>query len=543
MVINMKKSLRTVLSCLGIFIALILSLSLWWYFKTSHYTSDETRKKDLTALKSQDYNCLLLSMYSVENLDEENFIYFRGIPTLKAGHSFETLKDIGDYLESAYESGQDITSIYMGIDPAIIARQYGHHASLYHPEYEKRLVNYITEHPDTHFEFLLPYYSLTHWLEMSEAEQEEAFTAYQNFINIFSGHPNVTLYFFGHEDWLIAGHGNYETYNTCNESVTSTLLAMTIRDDTYRITAENMEERFNTLEKLISRTSTDFPTTLAPMPYLYNLSDYEFVFFGDSVIGNYTDSLSVPGVVAGNGNTKAYNLAQGGTTATMVDGTDTDSSADSSYGEPGQSLQTVIDAFLAQNPSLLSPDSQPHAGLTAYLNEHARAEQNPFFTSTGAESTTTTGTSVKTCFVINYGLNDYFEGQPVYSADPEDIYTYQGSLRTAVQKLTAAYPDCTILLQTPNFCSYYENGTERHGTDGWILEDYVSSVIYLTDELSGEYPVYCVDNYHVLDIDATNHGEYLSDGCHPNEKGRFQMGMHILEWAFSIKFDSTQPDS
>ncbi len=527
----------------GILIAIILGICLFWYFKTEHYTSDETRISDLEALISQDYNGLLLSMYSPENLDEENFIYFRGIPTLKAKHSFENLADIGDYLECAYESGQDITSIYMGIDPALIAGHYGHHASLYSPQYERRLMNHVTANPQTHFEFLLPYYSLSHWLELSEEEREETLTAYRNFINIFESQPNVTIYFFGHEDWLIAGHGNYESYNSCNKSVTSTLLAMTIRDDTYRITAENMEERFNTLEKLISRTSTDFPTTLAPMPYLYNLSDYEFVFFGDSVIGNYTDSLSVPGVVAGNGNTKAYNLAQGGTTATMVDGTDTDSSADSAYGEPGQSLQTVIDAFLAQDPSLLSPGSQPHAGLTDYLNEHSRTEQNPFFADTGAESADSTGTSAKTCFVINYGLNDYFEGHPVFSADPEDIYTYQGSLRTAVQRLTAAYPDCTILLQTPNFCSYYENGTERQGTEGQILEDYVSAVIHLTYELSGEYPVYCVDNYHVLGIDATNHGEYLSDGCHPNEKGRFKMGMHILEWAFSIKFDSTQPDS
>lgn len=489
-----KSSLRLLLRTLSLAVVCLCLILIFGYLRTAHYHSDQSRKEDILALQSQDYNGLLLSMYAPERFDPKDFAYFRGIPTLRAEHRFETLTDMGDYLRTALDSGQEITSVYLGLDPTIIGEQYGFHASLYHREYKKQLLDLISANPQISFEILLPYYSLDYWQGLSGDRQEAYLTCYQNFVNIFAGQPNLTIYFLGYEEWLIANPGNYDAYNSCNPSVTSNLLALTFKDTYYELTPANMEERLTALKSLIAGDSSGFADLSAP-PALYDFSEYEFVFFGDSVIGNFTDSLSVPGVVEGCGNARTYNLAQGGTSAAMAE------------DPSSQSLNTIVDAFLQKDPSALAPDSQPFLGLTEYAADH------------DSDSRT------RLCFVINYGLNDYFLGYPVTSKDPQDVYTYKGSIFTAVNKLKTAYPDSTILLLSPNFCSYHGNGTTPQSDRGGILTDYVTAVEELSEELQTGY----VDSYHDLGIHARNYAAYLSDGCHPNELGRFRMGQLILK--------------
>jgi lysophospholipase L1-like esterase len=90
--------------------------------------------------------------------------------------------------------------------------------------------------------------------------------------------------------------------------------------------------------------------------------------------------------------------------------------------------------------------------------------------------------------------------------------------------LTEAYPDCRIILTTPTFCSYYEDGSEMQSEQGGKLADYVNAVIQTASELGVE----CMDNYSKLGIEASNYTDYLSDGCHPNEAGRYLIGIKIL---------------
>lgn len=478
--------------------ALLCGLLLFWYFRTVRYHSDQARRNDIRALAQEEYNGLFLSMFPAEPFNAENFSYYRGIPTLKACHRFETLADIGDYLRTALDGGQEITSIYIGLDAPAIAGQYGFHASLYHREYQKQLLQLVSANPQTTFEILLPYYSLAYWDSLSADRRAEYINSYRNLVNIFIGQPNVAIYFLGHEEWLVANPGNYDAPDSCNPSVTSALLLMTFQDDEDNgcaLTPDNMEERFAALEALIASRAGKGEHPFSPP----DLSSCEIIFFGDSVIGNFTDSLSIPGVVQGLSGAHTFNLGRGGSHAIM--------NQDSSF----PSLNTIVDALLAKNAELLAPDNdQPYAGLLEYLENTASEDA---------------GTNVKTCFVINYGLNDFFSGSPIDSEDPWDICTYKGSLRTAVAKLREAYPDSMVILDTPNFCTYFGNGTQPQGEQGGKMTDYVNAVQEICDELG----VYCVDNYNNLGINAKNQEEYLVDGCHPNELGRYLIAQHILQ--------------
>lgn len=468
-------------------ILLFCGLCLFGYFRTVYYHSDQTRKNDIAALASGDYECLLLSMYPTASFASETFSYYRGISTIKAEHRFETISDISNYLSTALDTNQQLTNIYIGLDASAISAQYYFHASLYHKEYQKKLLPIISANPQISFEILLPYYSCDYWNTLSDSRQAEWINSYRNFVNIFSEYSNVTIYFLGFEEWLICNPGNYDAPDSCNSDITSFLLALTFRDNHYQLTTDNMEQRFSALESVIAN----------PSPFL-DLSDYNIVFFGDSVIGNYTNNLSIPGVVQALSGAHTFNIGLGGSSATMDQ-------------DPSQaSLNTIVDAFLAKDKDSLDPDEQPYMGLQTYL-EYMVSES--------------TKENMRTCFVINYGLNDYFWGERIASENPFDIYTYKGSLRSAVTKLQKTYPDSIILLTTPNFCTYFKNGTELQSNVGGQLTDYADAVLELSEELG----VCCLDNYHNLGINATNHGEYLADGCHPNEKGRYLIGQHILQ--------------
>lgn len=100
----------------------------------------------------------------------------------------------------------------------------------------------------------------------------------------------------------------------------------------------------------------------APASYS-DLSDYDIVFFGDSVFGNYQDFASIPGVIGALTKASVHNRAIGGSSATQLTPDD-------------KSFPSAVQRFLSEDTAEISGEK-------------------------------------KLCFVINYGLNDYFTGYTV----------------------------------------------------------------------------------------------------------------------------------
>lgn len=467
---------------------------LYFYFHTMRYTSDETRRSDITQVNSVNPECLLISMLPPENFSAEDFEYYRGTSTIKASHRFENLYDIQDFLSEIESYPSDV---YLAFDPDAISSLYGYHASLYSRVYSDTLLSVIREHNDTTYEVLLPYYSLEYWKSLSDAEKDHVITAYRDFMNIFYSEPNVTIYFAGAEEWLISNPGNYETEISCNEAVTRKIVALTFSNPSYILTLENMEDKFSIIRTMADDISSVPLLSEYDLTFCTDLSDMDIVFFGDSVIGNFTDSTSIPGVVAGLSGANVYNLGVGGTTATFNEDPD------------ALELGTIVEAFINRDSSRFSDNQQAKYGIEEYTADHADGTMHP------------------TCFIISYGLNDYFAGMPIDIpwADGE-VTCYTGAFRSAAAHLREAYPDCHIILMTPTYCSYYNDGTVPQSPEGGALIDYVNAVCSVADEIGVGY----IDNYSELGFDRYNFETYLSDGCHPNELGRYVMGRHILQY-------------
>ncbi len=430
-------------------------------------------QEDFLRIASGNYNAAFLSTYPIETYQEEDFSYYRGLSLFKASYCIPDISVLQNYMTELTASDNNIVIVYLGMDPDLIS--------------PLELQELLTLYPSVHFEVILSYPSARDWQELSQAAYEKSLEAYCSFLAAAPAlGTNVAVYFYGTQEWLVSNPGNYDaTTGQLTEPIARTVMLHSDRDHSYQVTGDNAAILADELAAFTGRfrnAPVDFP----------DLSDYCFVFFGDSIIGNFTDSSSIPGVVNGLSGALSYNLGQNGTCASQLDAT-------------MLSLPLVTDAFFQGNLSAIPQDSNVYQGLASYLE--------------------TPSTDRQLCFVINYGINDYFADAPISSEDPYDIATYCGAIRSSVSTIRANVPDARILLCTPTPITRNQNGTEPQGITGNTLEGYANALAGLSQELGTEL----LDNYHELDITPENETWFLSDKVHPTHACRYLLGTRILE--------------
>lgn len=475
---------KKILSAIGLIIVLlIITVVSVPIFRSYDY--NKQKKSDLAQLSTAEYNSIFCSMYSIENFAQEDFITYRGVNTLKLPTVLRSTGDMGEYLTAAFDSGNSVEIVYLGLDPAQIWSSVGKKIDKWNSALTEDIMAYATAHPEVTFEILLPAPSLNYWTEKSIAETEEILTTYQSLISTLDPYSNISTYFMGGEHWLIANPDNYTAALTTNPLISQKIFLFTFCDHEYQINAANVTEQLDALKALIARekeTPTSYP----------DLSGWDVVFFGDSIIGNYTGSYSVPGVVTGLSDAHTYNCAQGGIPA-------------SEDANSLLSFPSSVDYFMEQDSSAILVDGPFPSSLEDYVQEDHDQR--------------------KLCFVLNFGLNDYFGGHPVANAkDPFDTATYAGALREGIHKLQTAYPEAKIVLMTPNFVSIFNNGTDTMSENGSILTEYVDAAV----EVANDMNVICLNNYTDLGINESNASSLLADGVHLNETGRFRLAERII---------------
>lgn len=460
---NKKKKYVIAALCIAIPIVIIALL----YRPVSEYL---TIKNDRDRIASELYDTVFLSMFPTDNFSEQDFTEYREQYALKTAYTIPDMETLNSYMADVTNSLNTVSTAYLGILPEAIAGE--------------ELIALTEEYPYIHYNIILPYPSMDYWLKLSDEEVENTLKQYRDLCELLLTKSNIRTFLFSKE-WLICNPGNYDDTFLTNESISATLMLNCDELHNYYISPENIDDTFEDFEKLLEvnrSTPTVYP----------DLSDYKIVFFGDSIIGTFTDSSSVPGVVNGLTDATTYNCAQPGYSASI-------------HPDGLLTLPDIVNAFISQNTSSLSEDTQVLKGFNEYLQDNSKTK--------------------KLCFVINYGLNDYFNGAPVSTEDPYDPASYKGALLTAVEALQQTYPDAQIILATPNFTSYYDNGQDAQSEVGGVLSDYADAVASVGTECN----VTVLDNFTELGINADNVWDYLPDGCHPNEATRYLMGQRIIQ--------------
>ena len=221
----------------------------------------------------------------------------------------------------------------------------------------------------------------------------------------------------------------------------------------------------------------------------------QIVFLGDSIFDNNRDGTGVPFLTAVQCGADVYNLAIGGTSATIENGEESENEEWTS-----RSLIGMVKAMKGDIPTDVFAGTRAKEILD---NPDVDFSQTDYF-------------------IVEYGINDFFRAVPL--DNPEHFYdhhTYAGALRYAVTNLSEIAHDATIILCGPHYCQFF-SGNQFIG-DGNVLNsgygtlfDYKGICQYVAKEQQVEF----YDAYMDLGIDGYSAEEYLEDGVHLTAAGR-----------------------
>lgn len=225
-------------------------------------------------------------------------------------------------------------------------------------------------------------------------------------------------------------------------------------------------------------------------------SELQIVFLGDSIFDNNRDGTGVPYLTAEQCGADVYNLAIGGTSASIE--------IDEEYENESwtsRSLVGIVKAICGEIPT------DVFAGTRA-----KEILDNPEIDFKDTDY-----------FVIEYGMNDFFKATPLSSeSNMFDFRTYVGALRYAVSNLSDYANDATIILCGPNYAQFFNSDGAFIGDGNTLntgygtLFNYVGICQYVANESHSEF----FDAYLELGINGYTAEEYLEDGVHLTEAGR-----------------------
>lgn len=417
---------------------------------------------------------VFLSMYSIENFDENVLAECKGISTtfLRDTKKGEELVQI---LEQILEKNHQITTVFLGIESDETTN-----------EWETALLNIGRSYSDITFEILLSFPDISYWVSLSEDTLEEELAWYQKVCELYSHYEkvkNVHVFMPVCEEWLICNASNYEDDGNVTKEVAEELEKLVFCDYGCIVVPDTIEEKCNLVRKLYQKYQQ------SEMKYETKSEDI-YVFLGDSVIGNYTGSLSIPGVVSSMTGAQVINCGYGGLAA-----------AKGNTDKVG--LEDVLNALLSQEKDelLKLENENVKNGIMEFWQKSSEMYEE------------------RLVFFLSYGINDYIQGRPVALKEVNQL-SYRGALEDAVERLQTAYPKAQIILMTPNYIAISEGGTNIHSEEGAVFTAYVEAVRTLAEEKQ----ISIIDVYQELGITWDNASTYLADGCHPNYLGRFKIG-------------------
>ncbi len=474
-----KKKRTLILSCLAL---ALVGLTAGIFLLCAKYK--EHRIDDvLETLSGETYQSFFLSMYDISRFPEEDFEHYRGIETLKHNTLLKTAKHVNQAVQTAFQSPNEITNIYLGLDPYLLWQSANHDIDTLLASFEAGFLSLVDKHPEVSFEILFPCPSMDYWLSLKEDVREASLILTNQLASALISRANITVFYAGAQDWLINNPANYDNATTPNAYVSRQLQLLTLcGGGQYKVSSADAPTLTQALSEQIK--------ALEASPVTYpDLSDWDIVFLGDSIFGNYDGPISIPGVVNALTDASVFNCAQGGVSAAK---------------KPEEDLYfcKMVQDFIHNTPMQDTVYAQG-------IEQFHKADH----------------TDKNLLFLIEYGLNDYFDGLPVNNpSNPYDHASYTGALKDGLRTLQQTYPEATFLLIGPGKVSYFTNGTEINSPQGSPLSTYVANCEQIAKEASALY----LNLSQAVPNKNDTLSDLLEDGCHYNAHGRYVVALEII---------------
>ena len=232
----------------------------------------------------------------------------------------------------------------------------------------------------------------------------------------------------------------------------------------------------------------------------------KIVNFGDSIFGNYQGTTSVSQNIANITGATVYNVGFGG--CQMSDRSD----GWKAFSMCNLATAVASQDFTTQDATILDPPS----GMPAYFSTHLATLKSIDF-------------SEVDIVTISYGTNDYTAGDLLDNANNlKDIDTFAGALRYSIETLLTAYPNLKIVIGTPLFRLWLNDGVIEATSDtrtyagNYTLIDMTNKV----KEIGQTYHCQVIDAYNDFGVNEFNWERIFdsTDTTHPNATGRALLG-------------------
>lgn len=441
-------------------------------YKNFAYFDDEIFQNNIVDLKNSKYDSFYYSFLGSYISDPQNFPVFSGTNPIFIKPSVKDYENINTLLDIAIQK-EGIKNAFFEIDTVALSTGEG----LNELDYFDKMVEKYSE---VKFYVTLEYPHSSYWKNKDKDTRDKMIATNSEVVKKLSHNDNILFFAPGSEKWLVESHANYNE-SVPTEEVALSLLITSVCNRKYPVNKDTVTDYENNLKDLAD-SSLEYP----------ELKDCELIFIGDSIIGNYHGSVSIPGMVNGLSGCESYNLAIGGTS-----------------GIGG--LNGIVDYMLGTSSSVGMDAPEFEAEMKRFKEENDPNKQK--------------------VFIINYGVNDYFSGVPARAGSgipyEDNAYdSYESGMRAGIEKIKAAYPDAKICIISPIYTNYFLSGTEIKSNVGSPLNTYREVGRSLAEEMGLMY----LNSTEKIEINEKNYTTYLVDGVHPTNEGLYLIGNTIIRF-------------
>lgn len=442
-------------------------------FSDSLLLTSSSIRSDFRSLRNAEYDTVILSMYDISTIDVSELYRTKLWNSYLTTNIFTEMSLYDEYNEQIFRNAPERYIFY--VDPYLILTTMDNNSSTYTDFINNSIMSAIRDNPTIDFKFIFPSYYVYHYKNFTDADYSQMDYAYKTFIDKVAEYPNVSLNFFGYQEYLYA---NPYLYIQGSDSayvpdIANTLLRETLSDNSHVMSSDALKIY---VEQYIDDIC-NYPYNSEPQ---YDMSNTDIVILGDSIFGNFSDNTSIQSIVAQYSNANVICNAIGGACAAGIDGID------------GYSLESQLNV------------SEINSKLS--------------FVNSG---------SSRLVFIIEFGINDYINGVAIDNRrSPLDTATYSGAIRAAIDTINTNWPDSEIILLAPGHVIIQNYGAHPFTGHNTVLEEYRKAVVSLAKEYDCQYINLCE-----IGITKENCSDYLyGDQIHYNGRGRYLIGMYLLDY-------------
>ena len=439
-------------------------------YKNINYLNNVSFLSDMDLLTEEGYDSFFITTKDNSKFDPSIFLNLRGTKTLFLSTDSGNVSAVNDLVSLAAGRTEEDTAFLL-IDPETFMANKATDLDA--------LCATIAGKEGTFFQIMLGIPSLSYWKKKGSDLTDLALEKYLDTARLLCALPNVHLYSPVSAEWVIANPDNYVSDKSFTGYLADKLTAVCYCDELYMADEGVIADYALQLKELIAK-ERNYP----------DLSDKEIVFVGDSIFGYSHGSVSIPGVVGGLTGAEVFNMGYGGAPA------------------QGDSSASKM-CFMGVNDYLLDGADTSDITYDGLADEVENLRKNL----NGNEQ----------IFFIQFGLNDYFNGQTVAG--------YKEALIRETNRIKEKYPDAIYIIMSPTFTGEYTCGTEINSPVGSVLDDYRGA----SKEAAEELNAYWLNSIELFDkINESTFTKYLGDWTHPYFEGRFYTGERMVEYLSEI---------